>query len=216
MTTRRPRPVGQSRIRPPRGGAPRGLPRRALGVRAHPRPRRRRELHARDRADAEPLLFRSSSAPSVDRPCRRRCVRRGRRRAPAVPSPVRRDRLDLLPHDRRAVRRAGGADRAVRAERRAVLFRFRRNLDRAGRPAAVRTGGGGLGAGAARLRNSGRSGRGLGRSGSSRASRLALPGCRNTAPRSPFSGSWRSSRSRPASAAGSPIPPLMSPRRSRS
>ena len=49
----------------------------------------------------------------------------------------------LLQADAGAVRRAGGDRRAVRVERRALLLRVRRDLDRSRRPAAVRSGAGG-------------------------------------------------------------------------
>ena len=52
--------------------------------------------------------------------------------------PLRGDGLDRLSIREPSVRRSGGADRAFRPERYALLLRLRRKLDRSGRPAAVR------------------------------------------------------------------------------
>ena len=162
---------------------------RAARLRLCARAGDRRELYARHRADARtsPIstIRRCTSGSPISPPARSaKGLARGCRSSRC--SQRRAGSLYRLTFE--SVWRPGGAHRGLRAQRHAVLLRFRRNLDRAGRAAPVRPRGrrpGAVDGCCSRRRPIERR---SGFSGSRPASDSASPGCRNTAPRSAFSG----------------------------
>ena len=191
-----------SRRKPARGGDRPCLSPRPARLRLRARLRRRRSLHGSHLARSQAVLFRPSAAPPVDHAFCRACFRRGDRRAAAIRRALRRDGLAPLSADVGAVRLPGRAHRFVRSQRHALLLRFRRDLDHAGRAAPVRSRAGGVRARAALFRAKRGRGPRLANSGSSSGLASAWPACRNIPARSPRSGFSPCSRSRHRSAAG--------------